>query len=305
MDTQPSQTPPPDVHPPTPKPAPSMVAKIKRLNPFIILLITAVVVGVMVIVFVSINNDNSQPDFAATELSPSELQRLNSAESEIETNAQTFTISPNTVLKNNLEVQKSVEVTGDLTVYGEINWQPQGSSSEGTGSATTGGGGGQLLQSAQITNDLLVGGNSQFNGAVTINGGLIVNGGLSVSALSISELTVTGDLKLNRHIVSGGGAASGAAGGAVGGGGTINVSGDDTAGTVRINTGSNAPAGRLVTVSFRIAYGGTPSVQITPVGSGSAAVDYYIERTSSGFSIYSLGDTPDSAQIQFDYFVVQ
>jgi len=273
------------------------VTKVRAINPLTAMFGVVIIIALVVIAFVTLKQDQV-PTFNATELSESERSKLLSDGAEIEPNGEILTISPNAEFKNNVEVEKSLEIVGDLTVLGQINWKSQTADGEG-------GNGGQLLQSAQIAEDLLVGGNSQFNGAVTANGGLSVNGGLNTSSITANQATINGDLRLNRHLVSGGGSVSGSSGGAVGSGGTTNVSGDDVAGTVRINTGGSAPAGRLATVNFRSAYGGTPSVHITPVGSGSAAVSYYIERTSSGFSIYSLSDTPDNTQLQFDYFVVQ
>jgi len=275
------------------------VTKVRAINPLTAMFGIVIIIALLVIGFVTLQQDQA-PTFNATELSDDERAKLLSEDAEIEPNGEVLTISPNTEFKNNVEVEKSIEVVGDLTVLGQINWKNDSSSGDSSGS-----GGGQLLQSAQITEDLLVGGNSQFDGAVKANGGLSVNGGLNTSGLTTNQATINGDLRLNRHLISGGGSVSGSSGGAVGSGGTANVSGDDVAGTVRVNTGGSAPAGRLATVNFRSAYGGTPSVHITPVGSGSAAVDYYVERNSSSFSIYSLSNTPDNAQLQFDYFIVQ
>ena len=277
----------------------SFTTKVRAINPITAMFGVIIIIALVVIVFVTLKQDES-PTFQATELSESERAKLLSEGSEIEPNGEILTISPNVEFKNNVEIEKSVEVVGDLTVLGQINWKND-VSGDGEGS----GGGGQLLQSEQITNDLLVGGNAQFDGAISANGGLNVNGDLNAANLIASSATVNSDLRLNRHIISGGGSVSGTPGNAVGGGGTANISGDDIAGTVRINTGGSAPAGRLATINFRSSYSGTPAVIITPVGSGSAAVDYYIERNSNGFSIYSLSDTPDNSQLQFDYFVIQ
>jgi|AntRauTorckE6833_2_1112554.scaffolds.fasta_scaffold00029_41 hypothetical protein len=277
----------------------AIVTKVRAINPLTAMFGIIIIIALVVIVFVTLQEDET-PTFNATELSDTDRAKLLNEGSEIEPNGEILTISPNAEFKNNVEVEKSLEIVGDLTVLGQINWS---NSSGGGGDGSVGSG--ELLQSAQITGDFTVGGNSQFDGVITANGGLNVNGETNLSSLIASSATVNGDLRINRHLVSGGGSVSGSSGGAVGSGGTINVSGDDVAGTVRVNTGGSAPAGRLVTVNFRSNYGGTPTIMITPVGSGSAAVDYYVERNTSSFSIYSLSDTPDNTQLQFDYLVIQ
>lgn len=272
----------------------SAVTKVKAISPITALFGLIVVIAIMVIVFITLADQQEAPEFESTELTEEERQALDADQSEIETTGQVLTIGPNTEFSNDVRVEKSLEVIGDLSVAGEINIPEL----DIGGSELT-------LDSAQIDENLLVSGNSTVQGGLTVNGGASVNGTLSAGGISTGNLSLSGDLTITRHIRADASSASLSSGGALGNGGTASVSGDDVSGTININTGSSAPAGRLATVNFQIAYGSTPQVIITPVGSDAAAVDYYTQRSSSGFSVYSRGNTPDNATIQFDYFVIE
>jgi hypothetical protein len=83
------------------------------------------------------------------------------------------------------------------------------------------------------------------------------------------------------------------------------VNGTDTAGTVTINTGTNPPSsGCFGTVTFVQKFSGTPHVVVTPVGASAAVINYYINRTSSNFTIcYTVGPAAQTS-FSFDYIAI-
>ena len=103
--------------------------------------------------------------------------------------------------------------------------------------------------------------------------------------------------------MQGGGTPGKTDGTALGGGGTASISGTDTAGTVNINTGGGTVAGCFVTIGFTQNFS-SPHVVITPVGSAAAGINYYINRTNSGFSICTTNAAPVGQSFAFDYVVI-
>jgi hypothetical protein len=163
-----------------------------------------------------------------------------------------------------------------------------------------------------VGSNLIVGGTTTLQRSltvqelVTINGGLTVSGATSLNTLNagtiaVRNISISGPLTIG-HLVTQGAAPTIAAN-AVGGGGTVSISGNDTAGTVNINTGSG-PGNVLATITFRAAFTGTTHVQLTPLTSGAASAGAYVTRSATGFQIHA--NTPPAGQtLGFDYLVAQ
>jgi hypothetical protein len=90
----------------------------------------------------------------------------------------------------------------------------------------------------------------------------------------------------------------------VGSAGTVSINGTDTAGTININFGFGASAGVLANVAFVNAFNKTPHIVITPIGSNCAALSYYVNRTTGGFSIGSASAGPSGVSCAFDYIAL-
>jgi hypothetical protein len=173
------------------------------------------------------------------------------------------------------------------------------------------------LSTAEISSNLNVAGTSSLQGNVTVSNLLTVAGNLNVTGngslggnlntgnLSARSVTVSGTLTLGGHVISGGATPTVSSGPAVGGAGTVSISGNDRAGTVTINTGTLPPFGVLANVSFRAPYAATPRVIVTPIGSSTGALDYYVTRSVNGFSIATLNPPAAGAGFAFDYIVEQ
>ncbi|HSH31582.1 MAG TPA: hypothetical protein VK963_02855 [Candidatus Saccharimonadales bacterium] len=217
---------------------------------------------------------------------------------------QTLTVQGKSNFKGRVGVQNDVNVDGQLDVVGT------GSFSKLVVTGPT------QLASAEVKSNLVVNGTTQLQGAVSFKSLLTAAAGLNVvgsssfsgeivaAGLNVSNATINGTTRFNGHLTSSG-PTPGISGTVAGGpGGTVSISGNDTAGTLNINVGVGGSAGILANISFRSPFGGTPRVILSPVGSASSTIQYYVNRSSGGFSVGST-TTPGPGSYSFDYLVVQ
>jgi len=222
-----------------------------------------------------------------------------------------LTIGPNTVLSNDVTIGGDTTMSGSLTLNSTFtapnanftnlqsgDTQVQQINVNGDGTVTN----------LNVRQDLVVAGTTRVQGQLTVNqlttlnnnvtiaGNLAIGGSLSVRIFQVGQLTVSG------HLISTGSAPTVSAGSAVGSNGTVSISGNDTAGTVAVNTGVGAGNGMLAQISFREQYGSTPHVLVTPVGRPVPGL--YVNRSATGFSISVDGALPPSGHA-FDYMIVQ
>jgi hypothetical protein len=144
------------------------------------------------------------------------------------------------------------------------------------------------------------------NNNLNVTGSLAVGGTLSARSFQASSLVSDTTLTIGGHIITRGAATSVGRGPALGSVDTVSISGNDAAGTVAVNLGSNASrSGILANVAFRQNYGTTPKVVVTAVG--GPVDDLYISRSSGGFSIgvRSITSGLSGAGYAFDYIVMQ
>jgi len=292
---------------PTSKPSqdrPSSTGIIKKLfhkfNAYTSLLSLMVLVIIGSTLFAIQNNRKSAQDAAldTKALTADDLKKLGSSDAVVGDPKQTLSIESNAVFAGKVLVKNGLDVAGKVSIGGSLSLN--GINVDG----------GSSLDQLQ-TKSLAVSGDGSIQGRLTVQGSLSVSGGASfggtVSApqVTVDILTLNKDLTINRHINSGGTTPTKSNGTALGSGGTSTVTGNDTAGTVTINTGSSAPSGCFITITFAAAYTSAPHVMITPVGSGGASISYYVNRSTTNFSVCSANDPPDStAGIIFDYIVI-
>jgi hypothetical protein len=187
-----------------------------------------------------------------------------------------LTITPNTLFKNDVEIQGKTSTDSDLQVGGNL---------------TVGG-------------TLSVKGSSNFGANLSV-AGQITAASLSVGSLSIGTINLSGDFNLTGHIIPSGTAPSVSANVAAAGG-TATISGNDTAGTVTINIGSGkANGGELAIVTFHKPFATTPKVEITPVNAQSAQLFYFVSQSPTFFSIECAATPANGASYTFNYFVTQ
>lgn len=269
-------------------------ARLKDLSNLYLIIFVFVILAIIgtTAALLSRNNNSSKSGKNTSSLTSNQLAQLSGNTTIVGDARQTLDIQSDTIMEGQLLVRKDLSVAGSIKVGGSLSLS----------SVTVGGQGnfGQL----QINGTLSVAGNTTFAGSVTVQKNLSVTGSLSASQINVTTLQFSGDLRLNRHVISTGSLPGRSNGAAIGAGGTSSVNGTDTAGTVTINTGSSPSAGSLVTVSFSSAFASAPHVVITPLSSIGAALQYYVSRTASGFTILSANAPPAGSSFSFDYIII-
>lgn len=231
-------------------------------------------------------------------LSDSQIATLKGSTTVVGSSKQTLDVQSDSIFEGPILARSNLDVAGNIKIGGNLSLPSLSVSGQSN------------LSGLHVGNDLNVAGAVDIQGQLTLHKGLSVTGttsfgNLSAGTLSVTSLELNGDLGLNRHIVTSGNSPSKSAGSALGHGGTASVSGNDTAGTINVNTGSSPAAGLFASITFAHAFSGTPHVIITPVGSAAGSISYYVNRTSSGFSIGCSTAPPAGKSFAFDYFVVQ
>ena len=240
----------------------------------------------------------TQNEVVTQNLSTEDLQGLKNNDTAVGDAKQTLTIASNAVFNGRVLVRDSLDVAGTLRIGGTLS--VPGITVSGT----------SAFENVQVGNNLSVAGNGAVQGTLTVQKNLSVGGGatfagaISAPSLSIDSLIMNKDIQLNRHIDAGGGTPRVSGGTAVGGAGTVSISGTDTAGTVNINFGTGLVAGILANISFNNNFNQTPHVVITPVGSSCANLNYYVNRTTAGFSIGTTNTGAPGSGCAFDYIVI-
>ncbi|HPD98748.1 polymer-forming cytoskeletal protein [Candidatus Saccharibacteria bacterium] len=232
------------------------------------------------------------------ELSQQDLENLASSDQQVGDAQQTLTIASNAVFNGRVLVRNDLDVAGTIRVGGALSLP--GITVSGT----------SAFENVQVANNLSIAGNSAVQGTLTVQQNLSVGGSasfagqISAPSLSVERLILNQDLQINRHIDAGGPTPVASRGSAVGGAGTVSVSGTDTAGTVSINFGPGSAAGIIASINFANNFSQTPHVVITPVGSSCANLNYYVNRTTGGFSIGTTNAGGPGTSCAFDYVAI-
>lgn len=240
---------------------------------------------------------SNQTDSSSQELNDDVLNQLRNTDVKLGDPQQILTVEANAVFGGSVLIRGDFEVAGQIRSSGPLNISAINVGGPGT------------FQSLQA-GDLQLNGNGQIQGNLAVQNSLSVSGSgnfggtLSAAKLSIQSLELAGDLVISRHINASGGTPGSSNGNALGGGGTSSLSGTDTAGTINVNTGGGPSPGCFINVSFAQKFNSTPHVVITPVGSGGSGVNYYVNRSSTGFSVCTSSSAPANQSFSFDYIVI-
>jgi cytoskeletal protein CcmA (bactofilin family) len=297
--TETTDSAPPDL--PTPSKKPNGLARLaKRVNIYLMFFIMIVLAAGIIVVaaYVDSKNNGGPSTVSSQNLSSGTLQQLADNDTTVGDSSQVLNVKSSTVFAGKVLVRQDLEVAGNLQIGGTLGLNNLAV----TGTAQFG--------QVQINKNLAVAGTTSLQGAVTIAKSLQVNGGgtfsgpLSAPQITTGSLQLSGDLALTHHITAGGATPGRTNGGALGSGGTSSVSGSDTSGSITINTGGGPAAGCFLTVTFTAKYAATPHVILTPVGAAAGGLSYYVNRTSSSFSVCDAAAPPAGASFGFDYFVV-
>lgn len=269
-----------------------------RFNIYLVVFVLLLGVSIAVVVLAVTRSKNGSSQISSQTLSQSTLNQLANSDVTVGDVKQVLNVQSNAVFAGTVLVRGDLQVAGKLQV---------GSSLSLTGITVSGT---SAFDQVQINKNLQIAGNESLQGQLTVQKSLAVNGaGTFKGAVSAPQLTVTnlqlnGDLILTHHLIPGGPNPSRSYGNALGSGGSASVSGSDTSGAVTINTGGNPPTGCFVTLTFTQRFNATPHVLVTPVGSAAAGLKYYVNRSTSNFSICTASTPPAGSSFGFDYWVV-
>lgn len=279
-----------------------------------VLAVNAIIIGfVMSGKAPTTGNTNSN----AVTLSSSVLDKLGVSRNAIGNSSEELAIGPNTKFNGTVLVNGSTNIGGDLTLSKKLSAQDATVTNLQAGSTS--------LQTLAVNNDvtatnvnvrtdLAVAGATRLQGAVTMTqlltvnnnvnviGSLAVGGTLTTRTFQANNLTSENTLTVGGHIVTAGLAPSVGRGPATGSNGTVSISGNDTSGTVAVNTGTGAGNGLLAQVAFRTSFAATPRVVVSPIGGPIG--NFYITRTAGGFNIY-VANALAPGGYAFDYIVMQ
>lgn len=261
---------------------------------FIILIVIAGVAGV--VFYLKAQNENpTNTTVGSQSLSQATLDQLANSDVSVGEPQHTLNIQSNAIFTGSVLVRSNLQIAGALQV---------GSSLAINGIRVTGN---STFDDVQVTKSLAVTGNSSVQGQLNVQKNLNVNGGgtflgaLAAPSLTVGSLQLNGDLVVTHHLSAGGSTPGRSSGTALGNGGTTSVSGSDSAGSVTINTGGSPAIGCFITINFANKFNTTPHVIITPVGPSAAGLQYYINRSTSSFSICTATAAPSGATFGFDY----
>ena len=233
-------------------------------------------------------------------LSAEDLRKLTEVGANLGTTGQVLNIGASALFRG------KVDVGGDLSIGGRLNANGPVTLSQLNITGTT------AATGLNVGSNLIVGGSTTLQQGLTVTGLAAVNGGLNVSGaasfntlnastIAVRTISISGPLTIG-HLATQGPPPTIVAN-SVGGGGTVSISGNDTAGTININTGGG-PGAILATITFRAGYTATAHVLLTPLTGPAAAAQVFVTRNAAGFQIHA-NTPPAGSTLSFDYLVAQ
>jgi|SRR5665213_3917563 len=271
----------------------------QRFNIYLVLFSVIILIAAVIVVIAFLQSHKpSTNSIQSQSLSQSTLDQLANSDTTVGNNHSILNVQSSAVFAGQVLLRQNLEVAGNLQIGGTValsNISVAGTS--------------QLGQ-VTVNKNLSVAGDTAIQGAATIAKGLQVNGGgtfsgaLSAPQVTTGSLQLSGDLVLTHHLSAGGSTPSRSSGSALGSGGSTSVSGSDTAGSITINTGTGPAAGCFVTITFTGKYNAIPHVLVTPIGSAAGGLSYYVDRSTTNFSVCDASTPPAGSSFGFDYFVI-
>ncbi len=178
---------------------------------------------------------------------------------------------------------------GKINTFVEIGYYaPPAAGTQGGANQTIQNGGNADLSSLNVSgqttlNRLTVTGDAIFKGKVTVK-----------------ELTVQQDLRIEGHLVGGGNTPIISAHQDV----TATIDGTDTAGSITV-TAEAAISGELAQITFAKAYANTPRISITATNAAGAKLPVYPEKTATGFKLRTDASLTKDTVYSYDFIVIQ
>lgn len=274
---------------------------LKRFNVYLLLFLLILTVAAVVSVAGYLNSKKTPktPTVGTQTLTQDTLKQLANSDATVGDTGQTLTVQGNAIFSGQVLVRSNLNVAGTIQT-GQTLSVP-GLSVSGTSSLAT-----------TQTNTLQVVNGSTFQGTVTIQHDLNVAGTASFSGpvtagqITVTKLIMSGNsqLQVPNHIAFTGASPGRTINfGVLGAGGSGSINGSDTTGTLNINTGSGTAAGCFMTLTFARAFASTPHVVVTPIGSAAGQTQWYVNRSTTSFSVCTNTPPPGNQAFAYDYFI--
>lgn len=276
---------------------------LRKINVYLLIFLLFIVIAAIVTI---VNYLNSQkvpvvPNIASQALTQDALKQLANTDTSVGGSAQTLTIQGNAVVSGQTLMRGNLNVAGNIQTGGTI----QGPNLTISGTSN--------LSNTQISS-LQVAQNAAIQGVTTmrelnVTGASSFSGPVTASQITVNKLVLSGNgsLQFPNHLsFSGTSPGRSFIGSAIlGGGGTVSVNGSDTSGSINLNSG-NSPSGSgcIVRINFNKAFDTQPRVIVSPVGSAAGSLEYYVDRTTTGFNLCTNNTPAPYKVFSFDYFVV-
>jgi cytoskeletal protein CcmA (bactofilin family) len=282
----------------------------------VVVAILAVNVGVIAFVLKGQSSNNAKVNREQVTLSQASLDKLGMNRTEVGDKGIELTVGPNATFNGRVKVASDMSVGGQLILNSKFTASDAALANLQAGNTALSQlnvNGDTSLSNLAARGQLLVAGQSNFQGTVTMSqlltvnnnlnvaGSVAVGGSLSVGNFHTSSLVVDSTLTIGGHVITRGNSPSMSRGSGLRATDTAAISGNDASGTVSVNVGTGSISGIVAFVSFRSNYSNTPHVVVTAVGPGAS--DVYVNRTASGFSI-GVGSLSTGGHA-FDYIVEQ
>jgi len=289
-----------DVSNTTDKQKPTKKLKAPKMNIYIIVFIALFVIGGGIVGY-SLMTSSKKPPVATINnqaLSQAALNQLANSDASIGGSAQTLTVQSNAVFNDQILAKGNLTAAGNLQTGGSIttpNLIVSNTANLGTVQAKT----------LQVANGSTFQGNSSF-ATISVASSSSFSGVITASQINVTKLVLSGSggLVIPNHISFPiASPVRSANETALGSGGSSSVSGSDTSGEVHISTGNNPSGGCFIQVTFSQAFPTAPHIIISPIGSASAAQQYYATTTSTSFSVCANNPSPGTVYI-YDYLVM-
>lgn len=272
----------------------------RKLNIYLLLFILLLIIsGTIVVVTYFANKKSAQTTIKTQTLSQDTLDQLATTDVTVGDPKQVLSVQSNAVFAGKVLIRDSLDVAGTIQVGGSLSVP---------GITVSGN---SIFEQIQVNKSLSVQGDTSIQGQLAVQKNLTVAGGgtfgsrISAPSITVDSLQLSGTLTITKHVAVGGTTPGRTNGAALGSGGTTAISGSDTAGSINVNTGSGASAGCFLTVNFTQKYNSTPRVIVTPIGSGAGSVGFYVDRTTSSFSVCAANTPPSNASFGFDYWIIE
>lgn len=273
----------------------------RKINVYLLFFIILIIIAgaITIVNYLNSITEPPAPNIANQELTEDALKQLANTDASVGSSSQTLTIQGSAIITGQTLARGNLNVAGNVQTGGSI----QGPSLTISGSSSLGD---TQINRLQIASDLAIQGNTTMRD-LNVAGASSFGGAMTASQVTVTKLIMSGNaiLEVPNHIsFTGPSPTRTLNSGVLGSGGTASVNGSDTAGTISVNTGGSTTAGCLLRVTFQQAFARQPRVIISPVGSGAAAMQYYVDRNNTSFSICSNNAPPANQAFGFDYFVM-